>query len=125
MHSPVVQPAWRARAARAPARAAARPQPSVTAEPLARFAPVHFDQALVGAVEAAARNRHLSSRRMTSGAGHDAQMLARIAPAAMIFVSSVDGISHNPREFTPEPALLAGATVLLDVVAGLVGAPPA
>ena len=53
---------------------------------------------------------------MTSGAGHDAQMIARIAPAAMIFVPSRGGISHNPREHTDEAHLVCGAQVLLDVV---------
>ena len=53
---------------------------------------------------------------MTSGAGHDAQMIARIAPSAMIFVPSAGGISHNPREFTDDADLVAGANVLLDVV---------
>ena len=57
--------------------------------------------------------------RMTSGAGHDAQMMARTCPTAMIFVPSRDGISHNPREFTPPAALAAGANVLLDVVCRL------
>jgi N-carbamoyl-L-amino-acid hydrolase len=55
---------------------------------------------------------------MTSGAGHDAQMMARICPAAMIFVPSYNGISHNPLEHTDEADLIAGANVLLDVVAG-------
>jgi N-carbamoyl-L-amino-acid hydrolase len=59
---------------------------------------------------------------MTSGAGHDAQMIARIAPAAMIFVPSQGGISHNPREHTEPDQLLAGAQVLLDVVRQLAGA---
>jgi beta-ureidopropionase / N-carbamoyl-L-amino-acid hydrolase len=49
-------------------------------------------------------------------------MLARIWPAAMIFVPSVGGISHNPREHTPAPDLVAGANVLLDVVRRLAGA---
>ena len=53
---------------------------------------------------------------MTSGAGHDAQMIARIAPAAMIFVPSRAGISHNPREHTDDAQLVQGAQVLLDVV---------
>ena len=53
---------------------------------------------------------------MTSGAGHDAQMIARIAPAAMIFVHSRGGISHNPREHTDDDQLVQGAQVLLDVV---------
>lgn len=57
-----------------------------------------------------------SHKRMTSGAGHDAQMIARIAPSAMIFVPSRGGISHNPREHTDDAQLLMGAEVLLDVV---------
>jgi len=55
----------------------------------------------------------LTSRRMTSGAGHDAQMLARLCPSAMIFVPSVGGISHNPAEHTEPEDLIAGANVLL------------
>ncbi|MNL84356.1 Allantoate amidohydrolase [compost metagenome] len=58
---------------------------------------------------------------MTSGAGHDAQMIARIAPTAMIFVPSRDGISHNPREHTDPTDLVAGANVLLDVVRRIAG----
>jgi N-carbamoyl-L-amino-acid hydrolase len=50
---------------------------------------------------------------MTSGAGHDAQMLARLCPTAMIFVPSVKGISHNPAEHTEAKDLEAGANVLL------------
>lgn len=73
---------------------------TVSVEQLARFEPVIFDLRIVELIEAAAKNRGLGVRRMTSGAGHDAQMLARIAPAAMIFVPSVGGISHSPREHT-------------------------
>lgn len=90
-------------------------------ERLARFSPVIFDETIVAHIEAAADARGLKRRRMTSGAGHDAQMMARIAPAAMIFVPSIGGISHNPKEFTPEPDLVAGANVLLDVVRRLAG----
>jgi N-carbamoyl-L-amino-acid hydrolase len=46
-------------------------------------------------------------------------MIARIAPAAMVFVPSVGGISHNPREYTADADLAAGANVLLDVVSHL------
>jgi N-carbamoyl-L-amino-acid hydrolase len=60
---------------------------------------------------------------MTSGAGHDAQMIARIAPAAMIFVPSRGGISHNPREHTDETQLIQGAEVLLDVVQACLATP--
>ena len=95
---------------------------SISVERLARTAPVSFDGGIVGLVEDAAARRGLRSRRMTSGAGHDAQMLARTCPAAMIFVPSVGGISHNPREHTPAPDLVAGADVLLDVVRRLAGA---
>ncbi|CDM62646.1 N-carbamoyl-L-amino acid hydrolase (plasmid) [Rhizobium favelukesii] len=91
----------------------------VSVERLARFEPVRFDQRIVAKIEKAAKDRGLTSRRMTSGAGHDAQMIARIAPAAMIFVPSVAGISHNPKERTNDEHLIAGANVLLDVVGEL------
>ncbi|UOD51524.1 Zn-dependent hydrolase [Orrella daihaiensis] len=80
---------------------------------LARFEPVLFDQAVVEIIEQQAELLGLSCRRMTSGAGHDAQMLARICPSAMIFVPSIGGISHNPAEHTEPADLLAGCNVLL------------
>ncbi len=89
---------------------------SVSREQLVRFEPVVFDAGLADAIEESARRLDLSHRRMTSGAGHDAQMIARTAPAAMIFVPSRGGISHNPREHTDDAALIEGAEVLLDVV---------
>jgi N-carbamoyl-L-amino-acid hydrolase len=91
----------------------------ISVERLARFEPVTFDGNIVRLVEDAARERGLASKRMTSGAGHDAQMIARIAPSAMIFVPSIDGISHNPRECTADADLVAGANILLDVVTRL------
>ncbi|MBX5204283.1 Zn-dependent hydrolase [Rhizobium sp. NZLR1] len=91
----------------------------VSVERLARFEPVKFDRAIVQRIEVAAGDRGLACRRMTSGAGHDAQMIARIAPSAMIFVPSRGGISHNPKEFTSDTDLVAGANILLDVVCGL------
>ena len=53
---------------------------------------------------------------MPSGAGHDAQMLARVCPTGMIFVPSVNGLSHNPAEYTSPTDLEAGANVLLQVM---------
>lgn len=94
---------------------------SISTERLARFQPVSFDQRIVAQVETAAANRGLTCKRMTSGAGHDAQMMARIAPAAMIFVPSIGGISHNPKERTSDDHLIAGANVLMDVVCRLCG----
>ena len=88
----------------------------VETEQLVRFEPVVFDTALADRIQAAAQRRGVPHRRMTSGAGHDAQMLARIAPSAMIFVPSRGGISHNPREHTDDNQLILGAQVLLDVV---------
>ena len=89
---------------------------AIRTERLARFSPVLFDAGIVRLVEAAATQRGLSVRRMTSGAGHDAQMMAPLCPAAMIFVPSAGGISHNPAEHTPDDQLVAGANVLLDVL---------
>ena len=98
---------------------AANEEVTISVERLARFEPMTFDSRIVELVEDAARKRGLASKRMTSGAGHDAQMIARIAPSAMIFVPSISGISHNPREHTPDADLIAGANILLDVVSRL------
>jgi N-carbamoyl-L-amino-acid hydrolase len=95
---------------------AAREGVQVETEQLVRFEPVVFDAGLANQIEAAAVRRGLSHMRMTSGAGHDAQMMARIAPSVMIFVPSRGGISHNPREHTDDEQLILGAQVLLDVV---------
>jgi len=86
---------------------------------LCRFEPVVFDEGLVRAVEASAAALGVPVRRMTSGAGQDAQMLARICPAAMIFVPSVAGISHNPAESTRPEHLELGANVLLHTLLDL------
>ncbi len=88
----------------------------ISARRLARFEPVAFDPASVSLVEATARSMGLSVKRLPSGAGHDAQMLARVCPAAMIFVPSVGGISHNVREFTAPADVEAGANVLLQTL---------
>ncbi|HBO3329441.1 TPA: Zn-dependent hydrolase [Pseudomonas aeruginosa] len=90
---------------------------SIETERLVRFQPVIFNAELAQEIEASAKRFGFTHRRMTSGAGHDAQMIARIAPAAMIFVPSRGGVSHNPREHTDDDQLLNGAEVLLDVVA--------
>ena len=94
----------------------------ISSERLTEFAPVLFDENIVQKIEAAASARGLNTRRMTSGAGQDAQMMARICPTAMIFVPSIKGISHNPREYTPDEDCVAGADVFLDVVSEMAGA---
>lgn len=89
---------------------------------LARFEPVPFAPEMTALVERHARAHGLSTRRLPSGAGHDAQMLAAVCPTGMIFVPSVDGISHNVREFTHPHHIEAGANVLLSVLCELAGA---
>ncbi len=92
---------------------------TVARRTLSRFAPVRFDPAIVARVERAARELGHPCTRMPSGAGHDAQMLARVCPAGMIFVPSEGGISHNIRERTAPADLEAGANVLLRVLVEL------
>ncbi len=53
---------------------------------------------------------------MNSGAGHDAMILARQLPAALVFVPNRDGISHRSQEWTSQDELAAGADVLLNLV---------
>ncbi|MFM8000816.1 MAG: M20/M25/M40 family metallo-hydrolase, partial [Actinomycetota bacterium] len=74
---------------------------------------------VVACVEKIAKEQGNTVRRMPSGAGHDAQMLARICPSGMIFVPSVKGISHNPAEFTSDSDLEAGANILLHTMLSL------
>ena len=90
---------------------------------LARFEPVVFDPAVVDIVERAATDLGHSVRRMPSGAGHDAQMLARVCPTAMIFTPSVNGLSHNPAEYTSPEDLEAGSNVLLHTMIALANRP--
>ena len=88
----------------------------VTSRTLARFEPVEFDARMVAAVERAATALGYSTHRMPSGAGHDAQMLARVCPTAMIFTPSANGLSHNIAEHTDAGDVEAGANTLLRVL---------
>ena len=80
-----------------------------------------FDD-IIALVERVAGDAGLDLLRMPSGAGHDAQMLARVCPAGMIFVPSVKGLSHNPAEHTEVDDLVVGANVLLRSMVELAGA---
>lgn len=86
---------------------------SISSRVLARFEPVIFDSRVVELIERIAKQQGNTVARLPSGAGHDAQMLARVCPSAMIFVPSANGISHNPAEYTSPEELEAGANVLL------------
>jgi beta-ureidopropionase / N-carbamoyl-L-amino-acid hydrolase len=67
-------------------------------------------------IETAAKGLGLTTKFMQSGAGHDSQQMATLAPVAMIFVPSVGGISHSPKEFTKTADMTNGANVLLHTV---------
>jgi N-carbamoyl-L-amino-acid hydrolase len=75
-----------------------------------------FDPDCVAAIRRGAEFAGFSARDMVSGAGHDAAYVARVAPAAMIFVPCKDGISHNEAEFSSKEQCAAGAQVLLQAV---------
>ena len=103
------------------ATAAAAEGCTVETRVLARFEPVVFDPTVVDVVERIAADLGHPVKRMPSGAGHDAQMFARICPTAMVFTPSRDGLSHNPAEYTSPADLQAGADVLLRVMWELAG----
>jgi N-carbamoyl-L-amino-acid hydrolase len=91
---------------------------------LARFEPVDFDPRVISLVEETALSLGANVRRLPAGAGHDAQMLARVCPSGMIFTPSVKGLSHNPREHTDPTDLELGANVLLQIVLTLTETDP-
>jgi beta-ureidopropionase / N-carbamoyl-L-amino-acid hydrolase len=89
---------------------------TIVSRPLARFEPVAFDERVITLVENTATALGNTVKRLPSGAGHDAQMLARMCPTAMIFTQSHKGISHNPAEFTEPADLVMGTDILLQVM---------
>lgn len=80
---------------------------------LSEIDPVRCDAAILAAVEDSARSLSASSRRLPSGAAHDAQSMADLAPVGMIFVPSKDGRSHSPAEWTSWESIELGANCLL------------
>ncbi|MGA8261441.1 MAG: M20/M25/M40 family metallo-hydrolase, partial [Arenicellales bacterium] len=81
------------------------------------IAPTHLDPGLAAAIEAAARKLAGGSwRRMPSGALHDAANVSFLMPAGMLFVPSIDGVSHDFSEDTAEEHLVLGARVLAESV---------
>ena len=88
---------------------------SITIRALEHVPPVKFDPMVVDVIEQTADELGISSRRMISGAGHDAQLMASMCPTAMIFIPSRDGISHSPAEYSSLEELETGANVLLHV----------
>jgi beta-ureidopropionase / N-carbamoyl-L-amino-acid hydrolase len=70
-------------------------------------------------IDSAAKGLGLTTKFLPSGAGHDAQYMAQIAPTGMIFCPSVGGISHSPKEFTKPQDVVNGANVLLQTILAL------
>lgn len=81
--------------------------------------PAICDERVKQTIEAAARGLGLSTTHLPSGAGHDAQHMARLCPSGMIFVPSVGGVSHAPQEFTKPRDVVNGANVLLHTILAL------
>jgi N-carbamoyl-L-amino-acid hydrolase len=75
--------------------------------------PALTDMRIRAAIEGAAKGMGLSTILLPSGAGHDAQEIARICPIGMIFVPSREGISHSPREYSSPDDIANGTNVLL------------
>jgi N-carbamoyl-L-amino-acid hydrolase len=106
------------------AEIAARRSLRIEVDPYTTFGPVAFDPALSARLRQAAQSRQLATRDMTAVAGHDAVMAAAVVPAAMLFIPSVGGVTHNPGEYSTPGQLAHGAQVLLDTIMDLAGAPP-
>jgi N-carbamoyl-L-amino-acid hydrolase len=87
-----------------------------------QFIPVHTtipamtDKGIQDMIAGSARELGLSSMYLPSGAGHDSQDMARIAPVGMIFVPSKNGVSHSPEEYTAPKDMANGADVLLRAI---------
>lgn len=87
-----------------------------TFRPTVENVPAPTDPRVRRVIADAAKSLGLSTMTLPSGAGHDAQDLARITPTGMIFIPSIAGISHAPKEFSTPQAIENGANVLLETV---------
>lgn len=85
-------------------------------ELIAQMPAAQMHESIMSSAESACQGLGYSSMFLTSYAGHDAQIVSRIAPCGMIFIRSFQGISHNPREFTPWEDVCKGANVLLQTI---------
>ena len=94
----------------------------ITAIRTLNIPPAAMDAALGDEIEAAARALGASHMRMPSGAGHDAMVLCRYMPSAMLFVPSIGGHSHTTIEDTAEEDIVLGCRVLADAVARIASA---
>jgi len=98
---------------------AARRRVAIDVDPYTTFGPIAFDQSLGNLLRQKAEARQLSTRDMIAAAGHDSVLIAALCPSAMLFIPSVDGITHNPREYSTPEQVVRGAQVMLDAVLDL------
>lgn len=96
---------------------------AVAIAPISKSEPAHMDAGFQRAIEVAAE-RHAPGlhMRMPSGAGHDAQILARYMRSAMLFVPSINGVSHHWSENTSDQDIVLGAQVFADAAAAILRA---
>jgi len=92
---------------------------AVDVDPYATFGPTAFDPALGALLRDKAQARQLTTRDMIAAAGHDSVLVAPLCPSAMLFIPSVAGITHNPREYSTPQQVAGGAQVLLDAILAL------
>jgi N-carbamoyl-L-amino-acid hydrolase len=92
---------------------------TVAAQPIGAVEPTAMDVRLVERLTAAAAAESASRLHMASGAGHDAMIVGRLAPAAMLFVPSIDGRSHDVAEDTAEEDIRRGLRVYARAVNSL------
>jgi N-carbamoyl-L-amino-acid hydrolase len=95
----------------------------LTTEELVDADPVRLSPRIQAVIESAAATLGFPTKRMPSGAGHDAQILAAVTEAGMLFVPSQGGRSHRPDEWSDFPAIERGANVLLHTLLRLAGPP--
>ncbi len=100
---------------------AARRGVSVAIDPYATFGPIAFDPVLGALLRDKAGARQLVTRDLIAAAGHDSVLIAPLCPSAMLFVPSVGGITHNPREYSTRQHVARGAEVMLEAVLALAG----
>ena len=89
---------------------------AVAVAPIVREEPLHIDPEMIQHAAAAAESVGVPFARLTSGASHDANHIARLCPIGMLFVACRDGRSHCPEEWAEPADLAAGARVLLELI---------
>lgn len=88
----------------------------VDINPYTNFGPTVFDAGLGALLRRMAAERQLTTRDMIAAAGHDSVLMAPLVPSAMLFIPSVAGITHNPKEYSTQDQVARGTQVLLDAI---------